>query len=78
MNAPTRVAFTQHGARRCAKYGRGQAGVGDLLLSGHRRRRRNVGSGDWLLVTGGIAIVYDWPDRDDATTARVVTVWPQR
>ncbi len=49
--------------------------VADLVLVEHARRRHNPGSADWLLIGRGIGVAYNWPDRDDRTRARIVTVW---
>jgi hypothetical protein len=29
------------------------------------------------LFEGQLVVIYDWPDGEDATAARVVTVWRQ-
>jgi len=51
--------------------------VADALLVGHARRQRNPGAGDWLVHKGRLTVIYDWPDSDDASTARVITVWSE-
>jgi len=45
------------------------------VLASHHRRRRNPGDADWLVRERGMAIAYNWPDGDDATTALVITLW---
>jgi hypothetical protein len=40
-------------------------------------RRRNPRSADWLVRVHGIHVAYNWPDRDDETTAYVASVWPK-
>ncbi len=75
---PSVVRFAEHAERRYREYGRSREEVIDLVLGGHQARERNPGSADWLVIGGGLAIVYNWPDRDDATTALVVSLWPQR
>ena len=57
------------------RYGISYADVGDVVLDGHSRRRRNPGAGDWLVRRGGLVVVYDWPDARDDATARVITLW---
>jgi len=52
--------------------------VSDLVLANHQRRRRNPGSADWLVLAGGLTVAYNWPDQGDTSTARIVTLWPQR
>lgn len=49
--------------------------VADVVLSGHARRVRNRGSGDWRVQSGRLTVVYNWPDQEDSLTARVVTLW---
>jgi hypothetical protein len=53
------------------------AGGADAVLDNHDSRRRNPGSGDWLVRQGRLAVIYDWRDGDDATAARVITVWSE-
>lgn len=76
---PYRAKFAGHGLDRCAAFGRSPADVGELVVANHHRRERNHrGRADWQLNVGGLVIVYDWPDHDDPTTARVVSLWPTR
>ena len=49
--------------------------VADTILERHEQRRRNAGSGDWVIRGSELVVVYNWPDDNDATTARVITVW---
>jgi hypothetical protein len=41
-------------------------------------RQVNPGAAQWRLVRGPWAILYDHPDGDDRTTARIVTLWRRR
>lgn len=77
VETPARVAFSRHAEERCWQFRRGRQDVADLVLSGHARRERNPGAADWLLRARGLVVAYNWPDGDDPTTARVVTLWPQ-
>jgi len=47
------------------------------VLVEHARRQRNPGAGDWLIHRGQLTVIYDWPDADDASTARVIPVWSE-
>jgi hypothetical protein len=67
--------FSDHAAERAARYGISYGDIADLVLDEHQHRRRNPGSGDWLLRRRELVVVYDWPDAGDAATACVVTVW---
>jgi hypothetical protein len=48
------------------------------LLDNHERRRRNPGLADWRLTAGRLVIVYHYPDRGDASTACIVTLWRRK
>ena len=74
MTVPIRVRFTDHAAERAHRYTVPRTDVADAVLTGHHHRHRNTGAGDWLVQAGGLAVVYDWPDHDDDTTARVITL----
>lgn len=74
---PSRVRFGRHAVDRCAQYARSPTDVADLVLTNHRRRKRNPGSADWLVFGVGLVVAYNWPDDDDRGVARVVTLWPQ-
>jgi hypothetical protein len=52
-----------------------RADVEDGVLTGHARRMRNAGAADWQVVVGPWVVAYDHPADDDATKARVVTLW---
>jgi hypothetical protein len=72
---PHRVAFTDHAAERAARHAVAATDVADVVLEEHPRRRANPGAAGWQVRRGGLVVVYDWPDEDDQTTARVVTLW---
>ena len=72
---PVVVVFTHHAEQRAQERLISLTEVADAVLSGHDHRRRNPGKADWLLREDGIAIVYDWPDGDDESTAVVVSLW---
>jgi hypothetical protein len=75
VRAPRRVIFTDHAAERAARYGIAYGDIADAVLDDHQRRQRNPGVGDWLVRKRRLTVVYDWPDGEDETTARVITVW---
>jgi len=54
------------------------ADVARLVIRRHRWRRRNAGSADWRLTWGRLVIAYNHPDRGDAFTARIATLWRER
>jgi hypothetical protein len=73
--SPSRVTFTDHAAERAARYGIPYGDVADAVLEEHGRRQRNPGAGDWLVRKRRLRVIYNWPEGDDETTARVITVW---
>ena len=75
--SPAVVAFTRHSERRALERGLAVAELAVLVLLHHDRRLRNPGEADWVIHAGGVAIVYDWPDRNDVTTALVISAWRQ-
>jgi len=75
VRAPVRVVFTDHAAERAVRYGISYQNIADAVLDNHDSRQRNPGSDDWFVRQGRLAVIYDWPDGEDATAARVVTVW---
>jgi hypothetical protein len=77
MQGPVRVFFSDHAAERARQFGFSETDIGDAILDGHDERRRNQGSGDWVVTCGRLLVVYNWPDDDDQTAARVVTVWSE-
>ena len=75
MNRPSRVVFTDHGEDKVRQLNRSLADVADVVLSNHDRRLRNPGKADWIVTGSGLSVVYNWPDGDDQTAARVVSLW---
>lgn len=78
MKRPSRVVFTEHGEDKARQHGRALVDVAVVVLSGHERRERNPGEADWRVSAGGMVVVYNWPDGEDATAARVVSLWSAR
>lgn len=76
--APNRVEFSRHAVERARAAGHSLTHIADLLLDRHRYRRRNHGSGDWMLRAGALRVIYDWRADGDLARARVVTVWRER
>jgi hypothetical protein len=67
--------FTDHAAERAARYGIPYTDIADDVLDEHERRQRNPGAGEWLVRSGRLTVIYNWPDGNDASTARVITMW---
>jgi hypothetical protein len=49
--------------------------VEDGLLAAHAHRVENGGAADWQVEVGPWVVAYDHPVEDDATRARIVTLW---
>jgi hypothetical protein len=47
-----------------------------LVLTRHAHRARNTGSADWLLRSGRLVVVYNFPSADGGA-AHIVTLWRQ-
>jgi hypothetical protein len=73
---PGIVAWTDHALVKAQLLGVPQTDIEEAILSGHEQRRRNTGAADWLVVSGRIAIAYNYP-ADDELTALIVTLWRQ-
>lgn len=78
MPSPISVRWTDHALAKAEILGIGRDDIEQALLRGHESRRRNVGSASWRVTTGGLVVLYDHPDHDDPTAARVVTIWRRR
>jgi hypothetical protein len=75
VNRPSRVVFTAHGEDKAQQLHQSLVDVAEAVLSNHERRQRNPGEADWIVTGSGLVVVYNWPDRDDQTAARVVSLW---
>jgi hypothetical protein len=73
--APAIVVFTWHAELRALERGLALSELAELVLKHHDQRLRNPGEADWIIHAAGVAIVYDWPDGTDATTALVISAW---
>lgn len=77
-DAPTSVRWTDHASAKASLLGFARTDVEDAVLRGHARRQRNVGAGDWRITQARLVVVYDHPDHDDPSTARIITLWRRR
>lgn len=78
MPGPIRVAWTDHALVKARALDIAHADVEAVVLEEHPARRRNAGAARWRVSSGRLVVLYDHPDGDDETTARVVTVWRRR
>ena len=74
-----RVALEKGAPATAAYYlGFARSDVERLLLEQHHARTRNSGAAGWRLLVGRLVLVYDHPDGDDPSAARLVTLWRRR
>lgn len=71
------VEWTDHALAKAQILGIARADVEDAVLAQHERRSRNTGAADWLVVSGRLAVAYNYP-MGDGLTALVVTLWRRR
>jgi hypothetical protein len=77
-SAPSTIRWTDHAFVKASVLNVARTDVEDLVFGHHVERVRNSGAGAWKVVGRGIAVIYDHPDHDDTTAARIVTLWRQR
>jgi hypothetical protein len=58
--------------------GADRANIERAVIERHHERQVNPGPAQWRLMTGPWTILYNHPDGDDWTTARIVTLWRRR
>ena len=72
---PRSVSWTEHALAKALLLNFSRSDVENAILVEHAKRSRNTGAADWLVTIGRLVVAYNHPDDDDATVARVVTVW---
>lgn len=72
---PVLVSWTLHALDKAQQLGVARSDVEAAVLGAHHKRRRNPGKAAWKVATGHMVIAYEYPDGDDFSTARIVTVW---
>ncbi len=73
-DGPRIVEWTDHALAKAQLLSIARADVEEAVLRGHERRSRNTGAADWLVVSGRLAVAYNYPAHDELT-ALVVTLW---
>ncbi|MGQ0805699.1 MAG: hypothetical protein ACT4PI_17790 [Actinomycetota bacterium] len=77
-SVPERVRWTDHAYVKAGLLGAARPDIERAVLEQHHDRQSNPGAAQWRLSTGPWVILYDHPDRDDSTAARIVTLWRRR
>jgi hypothetical protein len=72
---PVIVRWTDHALTKARFLGFAREDVERAVLDGHRSRRRNAGDAEWRVTSGRLVVLYDHPDGDDRSVARIVTLW---
>jgi hypothetical protein len=75
MLGPRVVEWSDHALIKARVMSASRADIEDGLFVGHPRRTRNRGAADWQVGVGPWVVAYDHPADDDATKARIVTLW---
>jgi len=75
---PQRVRWTDHAYVKANVLGAAREDVERAVIDRHPARQTNTGAAQWRLLSGPWIILYDHPDGDDQTTARIVTLWRRR
>ena len=76
--APFALRWTDYASAKALLLHIARTDVEDIVVEHHAERVRNHGAGGWKVVGHGLAVIYEHPDHDDATTARVITLWRRR
>ncbi len=77
-SAPQHVRWTDHAYVKANTLGAARADREQTVIDRHEARQTNTGAARWRLSNGPWVILYDHPDGDDQTTARIVTLWRRR
>jgi hypothetical protein len=77
-DGPVRVRWTDHAYVKAGLLGADRANIERAVIERHHERQVNPGPAQWRLMTGPWTILYNHPDGDDWTTARIVTLWRRR
>ncbi len=72
---PIFVSWTFHALDKARQMGFARSDIEDVVLQAHSERRRNGGRAGWKVFGASAVVIYEYPDGEDALTARVVTVW---
>jgi hypothetical protein len=76
--SPSIVVWTEHAEAKAALLGLPVTDIESFVLEHHSARLANHRAGDWMVRTNRLAVVYNYPDADDKTAARIVTLWRRR
>jgi hypothetical protein len=77
-NGPQRVHWTDHASVKARVLGATLADTERAVVEHHDQHQRNPGAAQWRIATGQWVVLYNHPDGDDPTAARIVTLWRRR
>lgn len=75
---PYLVRWTDHAVVKAAMLALARADVEKAVIEHHDARQTNPGAAEWKVIVGRLVVVYNYPDQDDSSTARIVTLWRRR
>lgn len=78
LGSPQRVRWTDHAFVKAGLLGFARADVELAVVEHHHERQANSGAAEWRVTMGSWVILYDHPDGQDPSTARIVTLWRRR
>lgn len=73
-----RITWTTHAEDRLSQRGLSRERVERAVRDLHPIREDNEGEAEWRVDAGSFVVVYAHPDYQDASTVRIVSVWPKR
>lgn len=76
--SPYIVRWTAHALVKVEVLGIDATQVERSVLEYDAVRRPNPGSAGWRVDAGRLVIVYEHPDGEDPSAARIVTLWRRR
>lgn len=74
----TRFVWTVHASDRLSERGLTRSAVEAAIHEGHGLRATNDGEADWRVDNGRLVVIYDYDERADVSTVRIVSVWLKR
>jgi hypothetical protein len=77
-SAPIEFRWTDHPFEKALLLDIPRRNVERAVIERHHTRRRNARPASWRVMIGRLVVVYIHPDRRDASTARIVTLWRRR
>ena len=78
MQVPQRVRWTDHAYVKAGLLGATRADIEQAVVAHHHDLQSNPGAAQWRHSVGRWVVLYNHPDEEDQSTARIVTLWRRR